>query len=179
MFINMLTALSLLLCLATVALWVQSYLAIHQIATVAPLHASGVVWWDGTLYIYSALAFQGEFAPVGMRVRGPVDDALDPSSRWPYGFPLGNSNHDVWFDREMHGKVWRGIELPLPRLAWIFGLYPLGRVIDRGLIRMRRQLDDRRRARSGRPLCRSCSYDLTGNISGVCPECGKSIQKPV
>jgi len=26
--------------------------------------------------------------------------------------------------------------------------------------------------------CHNCSYDLTGNISGVCPECGTVIEKP-
>jgi hypothetical protein len=26
-------------------------------------------------------------------------------------------------------------------------------------------------------LCLSCSYDLTGNVSGVCPECGTAIAK--
>jgi uncharacterized membrane protein len=26
-----------------------------------------------------------------------------------------------------------------------------------------------------RPTCKQCGYDLTGNVSGVCPECGKSI----
>jgi len=25
-------------------------------------------------------------------------------------------------------------------------------------------------------MCRACGYDLTGNISGVCPECGRPIQ---
>ena len=24
-------------------------------------------------------------------------------------------------------------------------------------------------------LCRTCAYDLTGNVSGVCPECGAHI----
>ena len=31
----------------------------------------------------------------------------------------------------------------------------------------------RPRRRTG--LCRSCSYDLTGNVSGACPECGMFI----
>lgn len=31
--------------------------------------------------------------------------------------------------------------------------------------------------RDGPPdrVCRSCGYDLTGNVSGVCPECGRGI----
>lgn len=24
-------------------------------------------------------------------------------------------------------------------------------------------------------ICRKCGYDLTGNVSGVCPECGEQI----
>lgn len=37
-----------------------------------------------------------------------------------------------------------------------------------------------RRHRRGRPqagACRRCRYDLTGNLSGVCPECGSAIAK--
>jgi hypothetical protein len=33
----------------------------------------------------------------------------------------------------------------------------------------------RRRVRASRGLCQTCAYDLTGNTSGVCPECGASI----
>jgi hypothetical protein len=33
--------------------------------------------------------------------------------------------------------------------------------------------DRPRRERSGH--CQDCGYDLTGNVSGRCPECGKSI----
>ncbi len=32
---------------------------------------------------------------------------------------------------------------------------------------------DRRRPRPGH--CRTCDYDLTGNVSGRCPECGTAI----
>ena len=31
------------------------------------------------------------------------------------------------------------------------------------------------RRRSARGLCRSCGYSLTGNVSGVCPECGTPV----
>lgn len=33
----------------------------------------------------------------------------------------------------------------------------------------------RRRLRLRRGLCIKCGYDLTGNVSGACPECGKAI----
>jgi hypothetical protein len=33
----------------------------------------------------------------------------------------------------------------------------------------------RRRAPIG-PLCETCGYNLTGNVSGRCPECGETIQ---
>lgn len=34
----------------------------------------------------------------------------------------------------------------------------------------------RREAMFISPICPSCGYDLTGNQSGICPECGKSIR---
>ena len=34
------------------------------------------------------------------------------------------------------------------------------------------------RSRDRPGLCRNCQYDLTGNVSGVCPECGSKIDKP-
>jgi hypothetical protein len=34
----------------------------------------------------------------------------------------------------------------------------------------------RRRRRARRPgTCSTCGYDLTGNVSGVCPECGRTL----
>lgn len=29
-------------------------------------------------------------------------------------------------------------------------------------------------AARGEPICTACGYNLTGNVSGVCPECGKA-----
>ena len=31
----------------------------------------------------------------------------------------------------------------------------------------------------GIPICIKCGYDLTGNVSGVCPECGAGIKRPI
>src|SRR5947207_1159557 len=33
----------------------------------------------------------------------------------------------------------------------------------------------RRRRSADHSVCRHCSYDLTGNVSGICPECGRRI----
>ena len=56
----------------------------------------------------------------------------------------------------------------------LFGFYPTI-VFTRGPLRRWR---DRRRLKAG--SCNVCEYDLTGNVSGVCPECGTSLtpEKP-
>ena len=40
-----------------------------------------------------------------------------------------------------------------------------------------RRFEEQRRAERRRAgLCERCGYDLTGNVSGVCPECGKNTR---
>ena len=56
-----------------------------------------------------------------------------------------------------------GIHLSLGFLFALLGLYPTVAFV-RGPLR--------RRSRSARGRCINCGYDLTGNFSGVCPECG-------
>ncbi|UCC29748.1 MAG: hypothetical protein JSU86_16275 [Phycisphaerales bacterium] len=58
----------------------------------------------------------------------------------------------------------------LPVLSLVFALYPTLALI-RGVVRNRRRW---RRRRLG--LCFRCGYNLTGNVSGVCPECGTKIE---
>ena len=41
----------------------------------------------------------------------------------------------------------------------------------------KRRLIDHFREAEG--LCLSCGYNLTGNLSGVCPECGEKIKQPI
>jgi len=36
----------------------------------------------------------------------------------------------------------------------------------------------RRRRRRQKGFCVRCGYNLTGNVSGVCPECGAKLEKP-
>jgi len=54
----------------------------------------------------------------------------------------------------------------LPALLLVAGAYPLFWISRRTFSVLRK----RRRERRGR--CLSCGYSLTGNTSGICPECG-------
>lgn len=65
------------------------------------------------------------------------------------------------------GVVRRGAKVSIPYwvLVGIFGVAP-GSCLWRGYRRYRRE---------GTNRCLECGYDLTGNISGVCPECGAGV----
>lgn len=40
---------------------------------------------------------------------------------------------------------------------------------------IRRRMGEPPKSASAHPLCSRCDYDLTGNVSGVCPECGLKV----
>ncbi len=63
----------------------------------------------------------------------------------------------------------RGACLPLWLIMLLLAGYPAVVFIYRPFRRLRR-------ARKG--LCLSCGYDLMGNESGVCPECGRTATSP-
>jgi hypothetical protein len=55
---------------------------------------------------------------------------------------------------------------------WLFVLTPLAGVASAWLlVRLRNRLL-RRRPRTN---CLECGYNLTGNVSGMCPECGAEV----
>jgi len=64
---------------------------------------------------------------------------------------------------------------------WCFGLFPilvplLGGLSTHFLLRNRMRKGLRRYLRDeGVILCIPCGYDLAGNESGVCPECGEAV----
>ena len=49
-------------------------------------------------------------------------------------------------------------------------------LVCRLVARLRRHIAARRADRGG--SCRECRYDLTGNVSGICPECGTPTPIP-
>jgi hypothetical protein len=74
----------------------------------------------------------------------------------------------VWWQGAPAGDVLRGYAVGLP-----FYLAPTLAIIwIWAAVRRRRR---RKAIESGR--CPSCGYDLAGNVSGVCPECGVPVER--
>jgi len=66
----------------------------------------------------------------------------------------------------VHRYDWRRIGTLWERVALPFWLPLLIIAIATGIL----WYQDRRRFEAGQ--CRRCGYDLSGNVSGICPECG-------
>lgn len=58
------------------------------------------------------------------------------------------------------------VTFPLPLLSLLLAAYPVGAFSRALFLRYR----DRKEG-----SCRHCGYNLTGNVLGVCPECGEKI----
>lgn len=91
------------------------------------------------------------------------------------------------FGWELHNRIWPGAEGGFPsamdpqiravwidvRLNWHLSI-PANVFAWIALFLFWR---DWRRPRQPQGLCRYCGYDLTGNMSGVCPECGEKVEE--
>jgi hypothetical protein len=173
--LDLLTVLSLLLCVAACVLWVGSYWRSDQLG------------WDGDYSWHALRATRGHVlleaassaaASRNGRARGLRYERLDPGppvSALQFLYPEMDDAGGRW---EWGGASWwwrsnarRGTHYavavaPLWALAAAAAVLPLARAAA--------QLHgpSRRRRRRRRGLCAACGYDLTGNVSGVCPECG-------
>ena len=129
------------------------------------------LWWNapggplfGTRFGFSILN-----GVVSIEADLPIPFA--PEEGW--GEYLEFGSFGAWvFPTEMYeyhyntGRHVVGLEIPLWFLLALFSAYPLANFV-RGPLRRHR------RRRKG--LCLKCGYNLTGNVSGVCPECGEAI----
>lgn len=71
-------------------------------------------------------------------------------------------------------KDWLGPwDLPIMAAVWILFIGITWYSIHRSRIKQRRLGI----GRLNRGLCPSCGYDLRGNVSGVCPECGSRMSR--
>ncbi len=65
-------------------------------------------------------------------------------------------------------EIWRStvVTIPFWFIGLLLGIWPTVAFL-RGPCR--------RRGRRTKGSCRKCGYNLTGNVSGVCPECGSAV----
>ena len=181
--LNFLTALSLLLCVAVVALWVRSHFYGDGLSfSFASPPARGKVISANTnrgmLYV---VRYDESFAgprPPGFAEGGPSSLTRQTYRAYNIGSPvsglLGFGYGDGTRTRALvepagvqHTQRWRTLALPLWALALALALLP-GAWLWRE--RRRRMLS----RRSALNLCPACGYDLRAT-PGRCPECGTAI----
>ena len=164
--VNLLSLLSLLLCLAVVALWVRSYGGTDRLERYERTSGWGYYLCRG--YFTATWYFtDGRSGMVPMPLKYErVTANLEPhrvslpSARYDWtvaGFrSVRRDTSDGWTDR--------ALVIPLWFLCLLLAAMPIGRAV--GWWRDRRTS---RRARVG--LCPACGYDLRAT-PGQCPECG-------
>ncbi|HXE52163.1 MAG TPA: hypothetical protein VN541_04075 [Tepidisphaeraceae bacterium] len=187
------SASSLVLCAATAVLWVWSYRQPLQWEWTSTKGIDDPAWRSGELCV--------GLGRVGYITREPTSRSrtrfIKPFHRFSKPMPvqfvyahptqfnpwkIGSSSlqvagkvqdGNVWccglqYSRLadlMAGSILRQVWLPFWLVSVLFCCLPL--------IRATVWLRERHRMRS--TLCRACAYDLTGNTSGMCPECGTAI----
>jgi hypothetical protein len=181
---NLLADLSLLLCLAACVLWARSYGGSDYVSRARwegsdPMSVTTrvlqITWTAGTVRLSdSHLTYDPRDTPVGPLPanwpaywgwgrlgRGHVHwDDLPRATLWNrLGFYAGDGmgTSSSFMDERV-----RLLSFP----AWL----PAAALLALPAWRAGAAARARRRTRGNR--CRSCDYDLTANVSGVCPECG-------
>jgi hypothetical protein len=181
--LNLLTALSLLLCAAVVVTWVRSYFAedrlrltrgesgtargvvvdelVNSIGTVAYIRQTfGRKWIDRV----RGSEYDRSFEPGVMTYSLPLSSQLrfvDRTEGSFAGFFVRRSDEDL-------GQVLGG--LPTTEV-WVPHWFLAGLTAPSPLVWLYSRMRSCRRSRSG--LCPSCGYDLRAS-PGRCPECGES-----
>jgi predicted Zn-ribbon and HTH transcriptional regulator len=183
------SALSLLLCVATVAWWVRSYFAVDSVTRtnwrIEKLDLSydlqAVRSSRGglaiTIYMRKAKLSgdgDGESAAISPGVRyhaehypAPGYPLLLSPSQYQMSF-CGFYYRDYEDVRPQRPYEERSVDVVVPHAAACGALLVCPVLWYRRYSRTRR-----RRPRPGH--CRSCGYDLTANASGRCPECGAAV----
>ena len=143
---------SLAMCLVTALFWVRSYNLIWGRFSHSGRHTTSLVNKDGCIEIGWYNEWQTGLWSQVQSIEMRREDAL-------YG--SGGGNELVTY------LAFRSPQIKIP---YVFI------VLAELVLRVTWLIRKLRRAMSNRAhLCPTCRYDLTGNISGVCPECGTAL----
>ena len=106
----------------------------------------------------------GHYGIGGLARAGQYGNRLAPTRNW-WG-SCGRAPTGEWSNtfRQTGFGYWAIVPMWEPLL--LFGIYP-------AIAFIRGPLRRHRRRKKG--LCLKCGYNLTGNESGICPECGEQI----
>jgi len=156
---NTLAAISLLLLLAVAGLWIDSYFAY------------GVLGYEGSSWVLGGMSDGGQCA-----ILCGSSEMGDAAGGWLTGHSEAGggslnafvSPYSVGFGGawgfELHSAVLYVLVVPHWSLLLLLAGLPVMWMIKW-----------RKRRRFGPNVCDRCAYDLTGNQTGICPECGASI----
>jgi hypothetical protein len=198
--LNGLTVLSLVLCVAAAVLWVRSYWRVDSLMLFRADRQWTSTWKDGSigtfragrvyeadsrcgslrlLYLYENLIYYRRLNPAVWF--SADEDALEPwaaaAAHWP---GVAIESRPVRRDFPNGPGVVPG-DPPPPPIAytvhalyapWAFWTFLTALLPAWALGHRLRRL---RCQSAGR--CPHCAYDLTGNVSGVCPECGRAVAR--
>ncbi len=181
------TILLSLFVLAVLAAWADSYRVrwrpFPAEGTLARKFIDSGAYWEPAKVGRTWVWLSNESAFIGRTVGGAVTltisrTALSPMRDPPFdhrglGFSLRRDSAPRSIMHGPHGPVatsyWHTREVTLPFWAlFLLAAFPAGLLGARACRRVRW-------LRTGR--CLGCGYDLTGNTSGVCPECGTPAER--
>jgi len=194
------TLLSLLLCLATLALWTRSQWTFTRLSYTRPLLDSDATrqrrfmllsWRDVVGFSIETEAFNAVDAAAAEKLRKDLPreqrfriyeqngisttEDLESDVAAHHGFYYRSPQASRTFT--LQGSVvypigaaqywatsqsWRSFFLPWWFFALAFAILPL--------LTLAQRLRSLTRRRAGQ--CASCGYNMTGNVTGACPECG-------
>jgi len=166
---------SLVLCMATIALWVQSYRVDHWFGYATALHNGE---WKRLRLASGSGGIEFNFQRKQQRTPLPPGTAgfffmslpaspsgifsptPDPETFWyRHNFAFVNIHWSWW--------TYVGFLVPHWLVAVLLAVLPI--------ISLRRHWHMSARG-AAHPACSDCGYNLTANTSGVCPECGAPIE---
>jgi|SRR6185312_13153229 len=172
--------LSLLLCVATVVLSVRSYLAVDEVSRSSYYIAGAlpanrvIVSAFGVIHAYKfSIGYADSSAPITHWIWNSrsADASLRQSLNNPLPVNLNTrfqiGSYGVAYSADEYGIVQAELRIPYWPFTVLFAFLPA--IWFWHWIRRVGRIDY---------VCCKCGYELTGNTSGVCMECGTAISDP-